>query len=157
MFRIVAALAWPLLTPTSTTPILTAVTTPEEFTVAMLESDVVQVPVELTSLLDPSLRVAWAENCRVLPTVTAEFCGVNEIDVADGELDPFELDDPEPRQPTRVMLNSNATTRAKNLDIGLTPLNQHRFVSNSVCAAQFWAIELAVGVARLPETEQKIW
>jgi len=92
-----------------------------------------------------------------LPTVTAEFCGVNEIDVADGELDPFELDDPEPRQPTRVMLNSNAITRAKNLDIGLTPLNQHRFVSNSVCAAQFWAIELAVGVARLPETEQKIW
>ncbi|MGA8273270.1 MAG: hypothetical protein WB919_17030 [Candidatus Sulfotelmatobacter sp.] len=66
---------------TAVEPVATAVARPVEFTVATAVFAAVQLAVELTFPVEPSLYVAVAENCCVAPTETLALAGVTAMDV----------------------------------------------------------------------------
>ena len=85
-FSVVVAIVPPRFTPIVVVPVLNVVASPAFTgafaTVATLGIVELQCELMLTSCVDPSLKVASATNCCVLPCATVGFAGVMSIETS---------------------------------------------------------------------------
>ena len=79
--NMVAPVTAPILAEILLAPGATAVASPPDVTVATLGMDVPQVEIEETLLVEPSLQVAVAVNCKVVLCATVVLAGVTTMDL----------------------------------------------------------------------------
>jgi hypothetical protein len=90
-------------------PLATPVARPEEFTVAMLVAEELQLADAVKSCVLLSLKVPVALNCCVPPTATDALAGVRAMDVSLGVLD----DEDEELHPTEKITTAPMTTEVR--------------------------------------------